>query len=592
MKRTLAGLVLLAASTAFAAPIGGTVTAERVQVFLDPASGTLVRRAVRAVDQHPELKLEFLWEPAEAGVTTLRSDGLIEGRGRLTWRLAGAADYDRGAVYSVYDGEMKAGLPDGQGRLTLRTGERMEGHFSGGALDGKGWRSFANGDRYDGEFRAGRAQGAGRLARADGSVHQGRFENGMPHGEGHLAMANGTRFDSEWIAGREAGPRRNVRNAPSNAGGLVHAQQASGGDAEKMEIGFTIDERLNQEAAMQYQHFVRDEDVAIYPVEKEVNDAWAGSREITMGTWPFDMTDWDDAPAFVELNLATTDGSKAKIDSLELQVSESLAVLKPFLALESHQGCVGFRPTFDFLNFGWGEAREAKLTLTFTNEDNTAQTREFSAGIGTFDQGIDVSLRDVLQQAGVDVAALDSKRFKCASADELEACKAKVMKDVNFGEVAPAVWGDDRLYTTATGKIDYNWVDANGDSWDQSEPFRVDIALARIEYPAELAECGDGFPGSPEALRYIDVDLPLGRKDYSVPLAVRGNKNIKDYTARLKMHSARTSYHSLRGVAHFADGSVLQSKPVSFYFFHPRTPEFTSQTTPAACYLPPDDSAC
>jgi hypothetical protein len=595
MKKIVFGIALFSAAAAIGVPTGyaeSSVTAERVQVFLDPDTGTLARRMVRVIDQHPELKLEFLWEPERAGVETLGSDGMVEGRGKLTWRLAGAADYDRSAVFSVYEGDIRGGLPHGEGRLTLRSGERMEGHFSAGVLDGSGWRTFANGDRYDGAFRAGRADGTGRLARADGSIYQGRFENGEPHGEGHMAMADGTQFDSQWIAGHESGPRRNVQKAPSNAGGLVHAQQASGGDAAKMQIGFTIDERLNQEAGMQYQNLVRDEDVAIYPLEQEINDAWAGSRQISGGTWPFDMTDWEDAPAFVEMNLATTDGSKVKIDSLELQVSESQAVLKPFLALQGHEGCVGFRPTFNFLNFGWGEARDAKLTMTFTNEDGTAETKEFSAPLGTFDQGLDVSLRDVLAQAGVDVAALDSKRFKCASADEIETCKAEVLKDVSFGEVKPTVWGDDRLYTTATGKVDYSWVDANGDSWDQSEPFRVDIALARIEYPAELAECGDGFPGSPEALRYIDVDLPLGRKDYSVPIAVRGNKSIKDYTARLKMHSERTSFHSLRGVAHFADGSTLQSKPVSFYFFHPRTPEFTSQATPAACYLPPDDSAC
>lgn len=563
--------------------------AERVQVFLE--DGKLVRRAIRVVDPAPELGRDFLWEP-EAGVVATDAEGFVHGRGRLTWRLKGAADYDRAAVHETYAGMMRAGKPDGDGIMTRRNGERLEGSFVAGRLEGSGTQRFANGDRYDGSFHAGLAEGEGRLARRDGSIHRGAFKAGRPHGPGTRRGADGSSYESVWVDGVETGPRRGELAAAGNVGGVVRAQQASGGDAARMEIGFVIDERLNGEAAMQYQHLVRDDDVAIYPVEQEINDSWAASRTIVDSTWPFDMTDWSDAPAYVEMGLATTDGGKVKIDSLELQVSSSETVLKPFLALQSHRGCVGFRPTFNFLNYGWGEVRDATLSVAFTSEDGEASTREYSLPIGGFGDGLDVSLRDALAEAGVDVAALDSKRFPCPSADDLPACRDQVLKEVGFGEVAKTVWGDDRLSTTAKGKINYSWTDANGQSWDQSEPFSVDIALARIEYPNELAECGDGFPGSPEALRYQDVDLPLDRKDYSIPVTLRGNKTLKDYTARLKMHAEKTSFHSMRGVAKFADGSVLQSKPMSFYFFRPRQPDFVTKTTPAACYLPPDDGAC
>lgn len=594
MKRYAFGLAFLM-STALGAPAAlaeAPITAERVQMFFDPASGEVARQMVRVIDLEPALNRDFQWTPATAGEKGLRPDGLIEGRGALTWRAGGSADYDSSAVLSTYVGEMRGGLPQGKGALRLRTGERFEGDFVAGKLHGQGMRTFANGDRYEGEFRDGVAHGRGRLASASGAIHSGEFQHGVPHGMGRYVAADGSAYDSEWTAGRESGPRANVKLAAGNVGGLVRAQEATGGDAAKMDIGFAIDARLNEEAGMQYQHLARDEDIAIYPVEQEINDSWAGTREIVGGTWPFDMVDWADAPAFVEMALAAKDGGKVKIESLDLQVVQSDAVLKPFLALDEHQGCVGFRPTFNFVNFGWGEARDAKLTLAFANEDGENKTREFSTALGTFNEGSDVSLRDVLKEAGVDVDALETTRFPCASADDLPACKQDAMNKVGFGEVAQTVFGEDRLTTTAMGKIDYSWVDANGQSWTQSEPFKVDIHLARIEYPAELAECGDGFPGSPEALRYIDVDLPLGKKDYTVAIPVRGNKNIKDYTARLKMHAERTSYHSLRGVAKFADGSVLQSKPVSFYFFRPRETKFTSQATPAACYLSPDDGAC
>lgn len=594
MKKQVYGFVLLvgAAFAPNAVLADAPFAAERVQMFFDPVSGEAVRHSVRVIDLEPALKRDFLWTPDKAGVSGLRPDGLVEGRGTLTWRAGGAADYDSSAVLSTYIGEMRGGLPEGRGALRLRTGERFEGDFVAGKLHGRGMRAFVNGDRYEGEFRDGVAHGLGRLASASGAIHQGEFRNGAPHGKGRYIAADGSAHDSEWTAGRESGPRTNVKLAAGNVGGLVRAQEASGGDAAKMDIGFAIDARLNEEAGMQYQHLARDDDIAIYPVEQEINDSWAGTREVVDGTWPFDMVDWVDAPAFVEMGLASKDGGKVKIDSLDLQVTTSEAVLKPFLALEAHRGCVGFRPTFNFVNFGWGEARDAKLTIAFANEDGSTKTREYTSALGTFDEGIDASLRDVLKEAGVDVEALETTRFPCPSADDLPACKQDAMNKVGFGEVAQTVFGEDRLTTTAMGKIDYSWVDSNGQTWPQSEPFKVDINLARIEYPAELAECGDGFPGSPEALRYIDVDLPLGKKDYTVAIPVRGNKTIKDYTARLKMHAERTSYHSLRGVAKFADGSVLQSKPVSFYFFRPRETKFTSQATPAACYLSPDDDSC
>ena len=45
-------------------------------------------------------------------------------------------------------------------------------------------------------------------------------------------------------------------------GGLLKAQDG-GGDAGKVEIGVVVDERMTQQSDMQYQHLVREEDIAI-----------------------------------------------------------------------------------------------------------------------------------------------------------------------------------------------------------------------------------------------------------------------------------------------------------------------------------------
>lgn len=581
--------VLLVSSTARSAE---PVFAERLQIVHDRQTNSVERRRIKVEDPHPELGLEFTWEP-KAGMAGLSDDGLAEGEGRLIWRVRGSADYDPKAVYSTYKGELKAGRPDGKGRLVLRSGDVLEGQWRDGHLDGQGIRRSADGSRYEGAFKTGLEDGAGRLTRANGSIHDGSFRQGLPHGAGTFLAADGGKFESVWDMGIETGPRKLIAKGGSNAGGRIGAQTASGGDAANFEIGFAVDARITEEAPMQYQHLVQEQDVAIYPVDQDINDAWGGTREILAGTWPFDMTDWEDAPAYVELSLAATNGKKAKVESLALEVSSSETFNKPFLAIEAHLGCVAFRPSFSFLNYGWGDTKSAKISMKFVNEERSAESAEtYSADLGNFGDGLDVPLRDILSQAGVDVAALETKRFPCPSADQLGVCKAQLMNAVKFGDVANAVWGEDKLFATALGKIDYTWTDESGHDWPQSEPFNVDIALARIEYPEELAECGDGSGASPEALRYQDVDLPLGKKDYMVDVPVRGNKTLKDYTARLKLFSQKTSFHQFKAVAKFADGSTLQSKPASFYFFRPRERSFASKATPAACYLSPDDGSC
>ena len=117
-------------------------------------------------------------------------------------------------------------------------------------------------------------------------------------------------------------------------------------------------------------------------------------------------------------------------------------------------------------------------------------------------------------------------------------------------------------------------------------------ALAVIEVPDELAECGDGFGGSPEALRYQDVKLPINQRDYSVDLPMRGNKNLASYTARLKMSSEMSSIHQFQAVAKFADGSERRSKTVSLFYYRPKPSDFVSAAKPAACYLKPDAEGC
>ena len=381
--------------------------------------------------------------------------------------------------------------------------------------------------------------------------------------------------------------------ADALSGGLVKTQ-SGGGAADKVEIGVQVDERMTQQSDMQYQHLVREEDIAIYPVAEDMNAAWNGTGEITTYSGGYTGIDWENAPAFVDVDFATTDGSRVKFDRLELQVQSSDAYRKPMLSLEGHMGCVGFRPSFSFKNNGWGDVRDASITVQFTGEnpDGANASRSFTKPIDNFANGADVYVDDLLAQAGVDTQKLASERFSCQSMDSIGVCRSQVFNSVGFGEIADFVWGDAKLMTAVKGSLSYSWADDLGNSYQVTEPFRADISLAVIEVPNELAECGDGFGGSPEALRYQDVKLPINRHDYVVEMPLRGNKNISSYTARLKMSSEMSSFHQFQAVAKFADGSERRSKTVSLFYYRPKPSDFVSSATPAACYLPPDSQGC
>lgn len=594
----LGALVL---SPAIADPIaapGGGAWAQRVQILYRSDTRSVLRRTVRVWDFHPERNLDFIWEPAagQSPDRTIADDGTINGRGRLVWRVRGSASYDPKTVYSSYFGEVRDGRPDGQGRLELRSGEVFEGHWLAGVLDGSGIHVDANGNLYEGRFVAGVPNGQGRLTMATGEIFTGPFLDGQKNGTGQTRLAGGTVYTSQWIRGEEVGGYRPDVLADAKVGGLLKAQ-SGGGAADKVEIGVVVDQRMTQQSDMQYQHLVRDEDIAIYPQADAYNDSWNGTGGITTSN-VYDGMAWDDAPAFAEVDLKTSDRSKVKLDRLEMKVAASDAYRKPMLSISEHFGCVGFRPDFSIMNNGWGDAKDMKMSIQFTgvDEDGNATgepSRMFTKDIGSFGDGTDVSIKSVLTEAGVDTASLETGRFPCPSVDSLNVCRSQLTNKIKFGEVADYLASMQQAMTlNAIGKLDYSWADDEGHVYQQSEAFRTSITMAVFETPESMAECGDGGGGTPEAMRYQNIEFPIGKHDYTIAMPVRGNKNISAYTARLKMWSSMSSIHRFSIAARFVDGSVRESKPVTFFYFRPKQSLFETKTEPAACYLPRDMVGC
>ncbi len=584
-------LGLLGTVAASASDIAEGEWSTRVQILYDAQSKTVARALVRVWNAEPAKNLEFLWEPDPKAPAQIAPDSTLSGKGTLTWRVRGSASYDPRAVYSVYKGLLANGRPNGAGRLELRSGEVFEGNFLDGALDGRGVHIARDGSRYEGDFRRGIATGKGRLALPTGELYEGSFVAGLRDGTGRTTLPGGSTYASRWSMGREIGGERD-RLADATIGGLLKAQAGGGGDAGKVEIAISVDERMNQESEQRYVQNVGDDAISIFPENEQMNAAWRGDGEVGYDSIVGGM-DWENVPAFVDVDLRTTDGSRVKLDAMELKVRNSIAYRKPILTLEGHRGCVGFRPTFTVKNNGWGDAKNVKLSVQFKGEQEDGPlSRAFPVDVASITDGIDVSLEETLRAAGVETDKLASQRFHCQSRDSLNVCRSQVTNSVKFGELADYVWGEDKLSTTATGKIDYDWTDDYDRTYHQSETFRVDIALATIELPEEAAECGDGFGGAPDAPRFQDVKFPINQQDYTIPMPVRGNKRLQELQSRLKLSADMMSYHEFTVSARFSDGSERQSKPVAFFFFRPKPSAYVSTSTPAQCYLPEEAGGC
>lgn len=582
----LAGLILVAAP----ASAGDGAWARRVQVIHDPASGTVARVALRAWSAEPADTLEFVFEPEPgSGFDPAAGDGAITGRGKLVWRVRGSASYDRRTIHSTYVGALVAGRPHGKGRLEKRSGEVLEGEWVAGQLHGKGVLLEADGTRTEASFVDGRAEGEGRQTRPDGSIYRGSFHNGLRDGEATVRLPGGTTYASRWRAGVEISGQRPDAMADAMVGGLLRAQ-SGGGDAGKVELSVSVDQRMTRQADMHYAHEVYDDYIEIYPEDQAMIDTWLGKATITPYSYSvvFDSVNWEEEPSFLEVAMKTTDDSRVRVEAFQLRFEDSQVYRKPFLSILEHRGCTGFRPTFSFANNGWGPARNGRLSVEFYDMANPEKaSRRFEMAVDDFDDGLDVSLRSALDQAGVDTASAERARFTCASEQDLPQCRQRVLDTLDFGEIEPMLSEGYAIGVGYRGEFTYSWSDDRGNTYETTEPVQAELQLAAIETEVMVAEHGAGWGDPPAALRYQEVRLPSDAQDYTVDLALRGGRAVSDLTARLKVYAEANSIHRFRAVATFADGSTRQSKPVNYYHVRPRDRLFEPEQ-PDNCYL--DDS--
>ena len=104
-----------------------------------------------------------------------------------------------------YEGNWKKGDIDGEGTFTYATaGYSYSGNFKKGNIQGHGTFRFNNGNVMEGDWTA-MGTGTGYLLFPDGSRYDGPFLNGLFHGQGLRVWTNGDRYEGSFVQGHMTG---------------------------------------------------------------------------------------------------------------------------------------------------------------------------------------------------------------------------------------------------------------------------------------------------------------------------------------------------------------------------------------------------
>ena len=103
--------------------------------------------------------------------------------------------------FSKYEGEIKIGLPNGQGILTFPDGEKYVGEYKDGERNGQGTYTWNDGGKYVGEYKDGLKNGQGTYTFLNGDKYEGEWKDGEQD-EGTHTWSDGYKYVGEWKDGK------------------------------------------------------------------------------------------------------------------------------------------------------------------------------------------------------------------------------------------------------------------------------------------------------------------------------------------------------------------------------------------------------
>lgn len=134
--------------------------------------------------------------PEEISVVTFPSGDRYEGEFRDGLMNGWGAYYYRNG--DRYEGEFRNDMKNGKGTFTYRQGDKYMGEFKDDMKNGRGSYLFRNGDRYVGEFQNDMVNGKGTLVYQNGNKYAGDFKSGLKQGNGIFNFVNGDVYEGEF----------------------------------------------------------------------------------------------------------------------------------------------------------------------------------------------------------------------------------------------------------------------------------------------------------------------------------------------------------------------------------------------------------
>ena len=126
---------------------------------------------------------------------------LIKKADKLSKDLAQVEQSDAASISyngGTYTGELRNGVPNGQGTMTYASGARYEGEFKDGKPNGQGTSTDKNVGKHTGEYKDGKYHGQGNLTSPKGTTYVGEFKDGKMHGQGTWSNRDGIKYVGEF----------------------------------------------------------------------------------------------------------------------------------------------------------------------------------------------------------------------------------------------------------------------------------------------------------------------------------------------------------------------------------------------------------
>ena len=80
-------------------------------------------------------------------------------------------------------------------------GDKYEGDWKNGNMEGKGTYCYNNGDKYDGDWKNDKKEGKGIMCYSNGDKYEGDWKNDNMEGKGTYCCNNGDKYEGDWKNG-------------------------------------------------------------------------------------------------------------------------------------------------------------------------------------------------------------------------------------------------------------------------------------------------------------------------------------------------------------------------------------------------------